>query len=177
MASVSKAQWPSERTNRAPKVPLFHRRKRINRDVVWGHDFSHEIDRKDGRQIAPGEIVLLSEIEARQIREMEKRPNAAFWLDSDQQAVTSTLRDIERRVEAYCHPGIPERSDGGRPNGYMIEQEKHVQILVAREIRDGKVVAEWEEDFEEVPLWHFIEIGCLGSSGWRSKFAQYIPPR
>lgn len=30
------------------------------------------------------------------------------------------------------------------------------------------------EDEEDVPSWASIEMGCLGSSAWRSKFKQYI---
>jgi hypothetical protein len=30
-------------------------------------------------------------------------------------------------------------------------------------------------DTEEVPIWASIQVACLGSTDWRSKFADHIP--
>lgn len=177
-------KWPSERANRAPKVPLLLRRKKLSRDMIWGKGHAACVAgyefMQSPRPIQRGgsHLDLLSAVEAERIRDLAKT-QTVFWLDPDQHEITVELPSadyIEYRVEAYHWPGIKEYYRGN-PTGYMVEQEKHVQLLVGREIKNGKVVREWEHDFEEVPLWHFINVGCLGDSGWRSKFAEHIAPK
>lgn len=164
--------WPSEKKGHKPKVPLLHRRERLDPAYVWGKRFEPQWVIEPSRTIGK-DVVLLSETEAVMIR--GKADDSAFFLDPNQQAVIVALPGdpdsyIEYRVERYVRK-IPCKQYG---LPYLEEPEKNIQILVGREIRKGKVVREWEEDFEEVPLWHFIDVGCLGSSDWRSKFAEHI---
>ncbi len=175
-------QWPSEIAGKAPRVPLLLRRKTIARDLIWGTSHAscvagyEFLQSRKPVQRGGDRFELLTDVEAKRIRDLAKI-ESVFWLDPNQEAVVVELPSdsySEYRVEAYHWGGIKERNASGEPTGYMVEQEKHVQILVGREIRKGKVVREWEHDFEEVPLTHFIDVGCFGSSDWRSKFAEHI---
>jgi hypothetical protein len=161
--------WKSDHLPNPPKKKLFLRRKRLPDSLVWGEGLgSDDVVAKVERSNA---ISLLTATEAKMIRGLADE--TAFFLDPDQQAVTVELPSLERteyNVERYCRK-IPD-PEFGLP--YLKEPEHQVQILVARRIVNNKVVREWEVDREDVPLWHLINMGCLGSSEWRSKFAEHI---
>jgi hypothetical protein len=171
-------RWPSERSGQKIKKPWYVVRKRLDRHTIF-----KLTNVPDGEpepiDVIGRDILLMTEVEAKSIRTLAREVPSATWLDPNQTAIRTSLPSthyVERRVECYRWPGIRE-IENGEPTGYMIEQEVSVQILVAREIRDNRVVREWEEDYETVPLWHYIDQGCLGQSYWRSAFAEYIEPR
>lgn len=168
------AKWPSELRGEKVKNRLLLRRERLDPDFVWGRCMEPRYLVAPSSFDPAPRIDLLSAVEAKQIRD---NCDGAFFLDPNQQPVQIEIPNpdhyIERRVECYSLK-IPDK-ECGLP--YLEEPERVVQILAAREVKNRKVVREWEEDHEDVPLWHLINLGCLGSSDWRSKFAEYIPPR
>lgn len=65
------------------------------------------------------------------------------------------------------------RRGTGPSSGYC-EDQGTKQQLVKRWRLFGRVIWTRVLDEEDVPMFAVIEIGCLGSTNWRSKFAKYI---
>lgn len=75
-----------------------------------------------------------------------------------------------RRLDWVVHD---LRRGTGPRSGYC-EDQGTKQQLVKRWRLFGRVIWTRVLDEEDVPMFAVIERGCLGSTNWRSKFAEYI---